>query len=69
MTKERARLFKTAKAAIGCVLFPEGAYVAVRYSHTGPMGLHWFNVAATKEGLDNSKHTIYPKHHLDSFCL
>jgi len=64
-TNELAAMYLTAQVTLGCAGFPPGAFVNVRYSHTGTNGTRWFDISATGEP---SRVTL-PEHHLTAFCL
>ena len=50
MTKEKARLYKTAYAAVSCAHFQKGDCVSVEFVHVGNNGLMWFHINKTQHG-------------------
>jgi len=67
LSPERAALYATAQAVVGCQAFPAGAFLAVRYyCHTD--GTAWFLVSPTTDGLATAT-VAYPEHHLERFVM
>lgn len=67
-TPEKAKLYKTAIATIGCAHFPKGAIVSVKYDWTATNGVNWYVIRKTEKG-DLPYDVAYPEHHLTGFVL
>lgn len=67
----KQKLFRTARATIGCAAFAAGEVVSVEYTHTALNGndlVDWYRITGTAHGpLDYP--VAYPSHHLTRFCL
>jgi hypothetical protein len=63
----KQELYKTAKATIGCALFPADTFVSVKFSHTAN-GVDWYEIRRTESGPLNG-FVMYPAHHLTNFVL
>ena len=60
MTKEKAKLYTTARATISCYHFKKDSWVSVKYEFTAENGIHWF--------LCNNV-VMYPDKHLTRFVI
>lgn len=67
ITKERAMLYKTARAKIACYGINEGDFVSVEYSYCKD-GIPWFKIEKTENGR-LLQSTYYPMDQLCDFCF
>ena len=65
MSDDKAKLYRTAVATVGCAHFAAGAVVRLVYSHKCAChNRHWWVVGTGKYGV-----VAYPEHHLADFVL
>ena len=65
---QKAILYKTAFATIGCAHFSAGECVSVEHDWVDSNGVKWFTIRRSERG-ELPYGVAYPEHHLTRFCL